>query len=442
MDDLPVVAIVGRPNVGKSSLLNFLVGQRISIVDATAGVTRDRVSALLHNQDRQWELIDTGGIGLDDPTGLTSEIQAQAEIALHCADAVLFVTDGKEGAMLLDREIADRLRAVNKPTLLVVNKVDTPRWLKEIPGFYSLAMGEPLPVSVNQRKGKKEIISWLCESTPEVKSSRTKKNRAIRLALVGRRNVGKSTLTNTLFGEERVIVSDLPGTTRDAVDVPFEWRNTSFVAIDTAGMRKKRRIQDDIEYYGFTRTERSIRRADVVLHLVDAPGEISQVDKKIADEVSLQCKPCVILVNKWDLAEGVEREKFDDYIRYKLTGLHYAPVVYISALQGTHIARILKASQRLYQQAGERISTGLLNRVIGEMDKSTTMPSFRNGRGRLYYATQSSVHPPTFVLFVNRPPAFNKQFERTLANRLRKVHSFAEVPIRFYIRGHHKEDRK
>lgn len=435
---LPIVTIVGRPNVGKSSLLNCLAKKRISIVDPTSGVTRDRISIEIEHEGRLFELVDTGGIGIKDKDDLTYEIETQIEIALHEAILILFVVDVREGITPLDTDVAERLRKIRKPLLLIVNKCDSPKHELQASEFYKLGFGEPLTISALQRHGRITLLDEIVSTFPKAKHKTPKPE--MKIAIVGKRNAGKSTLINTLANEERVIVSEVAGTTRDSVDVRFEIDGKTFVAIDTAGVRKKKQIQDSIEFYGMVRVERSIRRADVVILLIDAPRKISQVDKKIGDYIIAQFKPCILAISKWDLAEDVEIGKFTKYIQSCLPGLSFAPLSYISAANGENVIETIELAQELFKQANMRVPTSELNKT---MEHAFTLhrPTRRKSKiAKVYYATQISVGPPTFVLFVNDKSLFNSDYERYLSNQLRKNLPLHEIPLRFYFRPKPKRD--
>ncbi|MEE9503999.1 MAG: ribosome biogenesis GTPase Der [Thermodesulfobacteriota bacterium] len=431
---LPIVAIIGRPNVGKSSLLNCLARKRISIVDPTSGVTRDRISIEIEHEGRLFELIDTGGLGIKDDVELAHEIEVQIEIALQKANLIIFVVDVRKGITPLDVDVTERLRKIKKPLLLVVNKCDTPKFELQAGEFYKLGLGEPLPISALERHGRSNLLDKIVATLPEISEKQETLKPLMKIAIVGKRNAGKSTLINTLANEERVIVSEIAGTTRDSVDVRFEIEGKPFVAIDTAGIRKKKQIQGSIEFYGMSRVERSIRRADVVLLLIDAPRKISQVDKKIGDFIKTQFKPCILVINKWDLAEGAEVDQFTDYIQSRLPGLYFAPLSFISALNGQNVIETIELAQEIFQQAHTRVSTSEVNKVLEHAFALHHPRKRKNKIAKMYYATQVSVCPPTFVLFVNHKSLFNADYERYLSNQLRKDLPFHEIPLRFYFR--------
>ncbi|MGQ3683899.1 MAG: ribosome biogenesis GTPase Der [Candidatus Loosdrechtia sp.] len=431
---LPVVVIVGRPNVGKSSLLNCLAKRRISIVEPTSGVTRDRVSTEIRHKDYPFELVDTGGMGVEDADGLTKDIEIQIGIALHSADVILFVVDSRDGVTFLDLMVAERLRRLNKKTILVANKVDTPKLEYLIAELNKLGFGEPVPISALEGYGRTELLDKIVSFLPVPSQEPVIAEPAIKLAVVGKRNAGKSTLINTLAREDRVIVSEVPGTTRDAVDVQFELDGKKFLAIDTAGVRKKRQVRDSIEFYSMARAERSIRRADVVLFLIDAMIKISEVDKKLVDYIKSEYKPCIIVVNKWDLVYGIETGRFNTYISQILPGISFAPIAFISAKNNEHVIDMIKLAEELYKQAHTRIATSELNQAIEEA-LTLHRPTRRKYKTpKIYYATQVDVAPPTFVLFVNDSKLFDKDYERYLSNQLRRKLPFPEIPLKFHFR--------
>ncbi|MCF6156558.1 MAG: ribosome biogenesis GTPase Der [Candidatus Brocadia sp.] len=435
---IPVVTIVGRPNVGKSSLLNCLAKRRISIVEPTSGVTRDRVSTEIRYKDYVFELVDTGGMGVKDVDGLTAEIEAQIEIALLRADLILFVVDVREGVTPLDSMVTEKLRRLGKKIIIVANKVDTPRFESQAADFNKLGFGEPLPLSALEGFGRSELLDRIISSLPAPCPEPVSSEPMMKLAIVGKRNAGKSTLINTLAQERRVIVSEVPGTTRDSVDVRFEIAGEQFLAIDTAGVRKKRQVKDSIEFYSMARAERSIRRADVVLLLIDATLKVSEVDKKLGDYITSEWKPCIVVINKWDLVHGVETEKFNNYIYQCLPGLSFAPISFISAKNNDHVVETIHLAMELYEQANTRITTSELNQTLEEA-LALHRPTRRKAKSpKIYYATQVGVSPPTFVLFVNDPKLFDSDYERYLSNQLRSKLPFSEVPLKFHFRARAK----
>lgn len=434
---LPMVAIVGRPNVGKSSLLNMLAGRRISIVDPTAGVTRDRIAAVIEHDGAYFELVDTGGYGIVDRDDLGEQVEQQIRYAVDQAVMILFVVDAREGFVPLDQAVVKWLRGCGKPVLLLANKADAANTRVDLGDFHAIGFGEPLLVSALHRRGEDELKDLIVRQIRPLAEGQSPGDPVMKLALVGRRNVGKSTFINALAGQERVIVSEVPGTTRDAVDVRFERDGRTYLAIDTAGVRKKNKLADDIEFYSFHRAELSIRRADVVLFLIDATSDVGQVDKRLAAYIGEQYKPCIIVVNKWDLAKG--RASSDDYGEYllkTLPGLAYAPVAFTTANQGRNLQSVIDLAASLFKQARTRVTTGELNQAV-EAAVRENVPKARQGTGavKIYYATQVATTPPTIVLFVNDPQRVNGNFERFLLNRFHELLPFHEVPIRLAFRG-------
>jgi GTP-binding protein len=430
---LPIVAIVGRPNVGKSSLQNCIARRRVSIVEPTPGVTRDRVSVEVRHGDASFELVDTGGIGLVDSDRLEAQVETQIRFAIDVADVVVFLTDVREGVTPLDEEIAALLRKRGKSVVLAANKADVSRLEERAVEFYRLGFGEAIPVSAVERINTTVLLDEVVRRLPAERRE-PPPSPEMKVAVVGRRNTGKSTLVNTLAGEERVIVSEIPGTTRDAVDVRIERKGRALVVIDTAGLRKRSRVREPVEFYGQARTLASIRRADVVVLLLDATAEIGEIDKKIGAMVREESKPCVIGVNKWDLAGDVKTEAFDAYARDHLSGLAFAPIVYLSAKQGTRVQALVDAAFRLFRQANETVTTGKLNRVI-EAAERVRRPAPRRGVApRIFYATQVGVNPPKVLLFVNEPSLFTKEYARYLENVLRRELPFSSVPIQIVFR--------
>ncbi|MEE9211456.1 MAG: ribosome biogenesis GTPase Der [Phycisphaeraceae bacterium] len=448
---LPKVVIVGRPNVGKSSLLNLLAGRRISIVDPTSGVTRDRVSTTVElpptdaddEPARSVELIDTGGFGIQDEADLTAEVERQIALGIADAALILFVVDIQTGITPLDEQVARMLRtaATATPVLLVTNKVDGEPLEPAAYEMTPLGFGDPVMVSATSGYRKRELLEAIRDTLDwhHVAASPDATPQGVLLAIVGKRNAGKSTLVNALAGADRVIVSHTEGTTRDSVDVRFELNGHSFTAIDTAGVRKTKSLRSDIDYYSRHRSLRSVRRADVVLLLIDAAVPISQVDRQLANEIIMHHRPCVIVVNKWDLAEqNYTQQQYADYLDDALKGLDFAPLVFASAKKGQGVRDAVAMALNLYDQAGHRVATGELNRVM-EQVLARHMPASKLGkRPKVYYVTQLDTDPPTIALFVNDPSLFDAGYQRYVINRLRGLLPFSEVPIKLLIRGKQK----
>ncbi len=439
---LPVVAVVGRPNVGKSSLLNCLAQKRISIVDPMAGVTRDRVSAVLEVDDLYFEVVDTGGYGIEDRDGLTDHVEAQIQYAVAAAALVVFVVDAREGVTPLDRQVAELLRRQKVRALLVANKIDVPHDSRLLGELHRLGFGEPVPMSALHGRGRTELLSLILERIRPLAGERPS-DPVLKLAIVGRRNVGKSTFINCLAGEERVIVSEVPGTTRDSVDVRFEKDGQTYMAIDTAGVRKHTRIADSVEFYSFTRASRSVRRADVVLFFIDATTPVGEVDKRMAGFIAEEHKPCILVINKWDLAKDrADTEAYGEYLTRMLPTLDYAPVSFVTARDSRNVQSTLDLAKSLHKQANTRVATARLNEVLNEALEQR-LPSSKRGAGRpkIFYGTQVGTCPPTIVLFVNNPSFIRTDYQRFLVNRLRERLPFAEVPIRLLLRARHGRTR-
>ncbi|MCC7192306.1 MAG: ribosome biogenesis GTPase Der [Phycisphaeraceae bacterium] len=452
---LPKVVIIGRPNVGKSSLLNLLAGKLVSIVDPTAGVTRDRISHIVElppesrgKASRHIELIDTGGYGIKDSMDLTADVERQIALGLAEANLILFVTDTQTGVTPLDREVAKLLRtsqgsgkAKKVQIIQVSNKVDGPSHEASAYEASELGFGDPIPISALNGYNKLELLDIIRAAIDweNLGPDLAPPEAGMLLAIVGKRNAGKSTLVNALAGEPRVIVSEKEGTTRDSVDVRFEINGKVFTAIDTAGVRKVKSLAGDIEYYSHHRALRSVRRADVVIFMIDATVPVSQVDHQLGNEIQKHFKPTVVVVNKWDLAEqNHTQEEYIKYLDKELKGLDYAPVAFISANKSEGLRELIAVAQNLFDQAGHRVSTSQLNAVMEELLKAKTPVSGIGRRPKIYYTTQLAVHPPTIGLFVNDPSMFDINYQRFLINRFRETLPFAEVPIKLIIRGKQK----
>lgn len=432
---VPRVVIVGRPNVGKSSIFNWLCGKRIAIVDDMAGVTRDRITMLVEHEERFFEIVDTGGMGIEDVDNLTKEVEQQITTGIDEADVILFVVDTKTGLVPLDEEVAERLRKVEKPVLLLANKTDHAGLDTQALEFHRLGRGWLIPVSVLQNRNRTELLDEILARLPaadyedhEVEPARMK------ITIVGRRNVGKSTFVNTLARAERMIVSEVPGTTRDSVDVLFDLDGYKFMAIDTPGLRRNKSIRTDIDFYGFHRAQRSIRRADVVLLFFDCMEAISRVDKKLAHYIEQQFKPVIFVINKWDKVAGqVPTERWVRYLREHFPTMGYAPIAFITGQTGKNVKALLNHGQMLYKQASTRVPTNAINRLIKAALRQQ-QPSMMSGkRPKIYFASQISTNPPTIVMMCNNPQGFNAQYQRYLLGVLRDHLPFGEVPIKFYM---------
>ncbi len=432
---VPQVAIVGRPNVGKSSLFNWLVGKRLAIVDAKAGVTRDRVTQLMDVDDRYFELVDTGGLGIEDEDNLTEEIERQIEMAIDSADLILLVVDTQSGVTPLDVEVARRLRYVDKPIVCVANKTDSVKLDAQAEEFYRLGQGRALAVSVNAERGREDLLDAILAALPDGSDQTPPPDPEFKVAIVGRRNTGKSTFVNTLAQAERMITSEVPGTTRDSVDVRFELDGKAFIAIDTPGLRRRKSITTDIDFYSTHRAERSIRRADVVLLFFDPTDRISKVDKHLCDYIARQYKPCIFVVNKWDLYVGsVATDKWVTYLHDTFRTMWHVPIAFVTGKTGKNVKALLNHAQMLYKQAQARVTTAELNRLLRSAVERTPPPLHKQKAVRIYYATQVGVAPPTIVLFCSEPNGVSVPYRRYLLGVFRDQLPFSEVPIKLYLR--------
>lgn len=445
---IPKVAIVGRPNVGKSSLLNWVAGKLLSVVDPTAGVTRDRVTWIVNEGDRYFELVDTGGIGIVDSDDLSEDIERQIDVGLTECDLLLFVVDAKAGVTPLDQMVAERIRKINKPAVMVVNKCDSSKMDIEAAEFMSLAGVRQVITSVKGNRNRNELLKAIVQSLPEQTIDETPDGKVLlepplmRLAIVGRRNVGKSTFINQLAETERVIVSEIAGTTRDSIDIRFDVDGRTFVAIDTPGVRKRKSLANDIEFYGLVRAQRSIRRADVVLMFFDATKTISKVDKQLVDEISKHHKPCVFVVNKWDLAqeEDMSIEKWGEYLVKTFASMRHVPIAVLTAKDGRNVRQLINLTQSVFKQSRTRMGTGKLNKALKIAVQNNVPPHRKNKRPKIYYATQVAVGPPTIVVKCNDPKLFDESWKRYLLGFLREVSPFQEVPLRMIMRARGDSD--
>ena len=435
----PLVAIVGRPNVGKSTLFNRIVGKKVSIVEDYEGVTRDRLYC-----DAEWcgfnfTLIDTGGLEIKSEDKMWRHIREQARIAVEIAEEVIFVVDGKAGMTANDMEVADFLRTSKKPVIVAVNKLDNNEQ-DNLYDFYSLGVGDVVGISAEQSKGIGDLLDLVVENLPKIQAEQ--EDDVIDVAIVGKPNAGKSSLTNKLLGYERVIVSDIAGTTRDAIDTAFEWNSNKFNIIDTAGIRKKSAVDEGVEQYSVLRSLAAIRRADVVLIVVDAAEGMSEQDIKICGYVHEQGKPSVIVMNKWDAVEKdtYTVNTFNKKMQGDLKFMDYLVPVYASALTGQRVDKILSLALEVYAQATKRVATGVLNDVITDAIVAVEPPSHNGKKLKVYYVTQSGVCPPTFVFFVNDAKLMHFSYQRYLENTLRKTFEFKGTPIRLVVRNRKEEN--
>ncbi len=430
------VAIVGRPNVGKSTLFNRLVGGRRAIVEGEPNVTRDRIYGETEWLGKKFNVIDTGGIVLHDNDKIKNQIKYQAELAMEEADIILFVVDSRTGMTGVDEDIAQLLYRTNKEIILVVNKVEDFSNQEETSWeFYSLGFGDPFLISAEHGKNTGQLLDEVISKLPEADEDEISEEK-INIAVIGKPNVGKSSLVNHLLGKERVIVSDMPGTTRDAVDTLIEWKDVKFNFIDTAGLRRKSKVKEDVEYYSNLRALRSVDRADAVLMMIDAQHGITDQDKKIAGYAHDEGKAMVIAINKWDLMEKDSKtmERYTDEVYYQLKFLNYVPVTYISALTGERIDELLSLLEFVVDQSNLRIKTGILNEVITEAVQLREPPSRKGKRLKIYYASQVGIKPPTFVFFVNDPNLMHFAYQRYLENILREAFGYVGNPLKFKLK--------
>lgn len=432
---LPVVAIVGRPNVGKSTIFNRLAGERIAIVEDQPGVTRDRIYSRSEWNGREFHLIDTGGIEFDEKDGMIEHIRNQAELAIDEADVILFVTDGRQGITATDEEVSRWLHRSRKPVVLMVNKIDDIKHIEGVYEFYQLGFEHVIPVSSIHGTGTGDMLDAIVSLFPDKKEEEYDDD-TIRVTLIGRPNVGKSSLVNAILGEERVIVSPEAGTTRDAVDTPFEYDGQSYVLIDTAGIRKRGKVYESVEKYSVIRALRAIERSDVCLIVIDGERGIAEQDKKIAGYAHEAGRAAIFVVNKWDAVEKDEKtmHKFQQKIRDSFQFMHYAPIVFVSAKTGKRIQKILPTVNEVAEQHAMRIPTSVLNQVIQDAMVTTPPPSERGRRFRVQYATQVSVKPPAIVFFVNDPEIAHFSYLRYLENQLRQAFPFHGTPLKIKLR--------
>ena len=439
----PIVAIVGRPNVGKSTLFNALAGSRISIIQDTPGVTRDRIYADVEWLDRSFTMIDTGGIEPDTNDIILSQMREQAQIAIDTADVILFMTDLKQGLVDADAKVADMLRRSHKPVLLVVNKVDSfVRDEAAVYEFYNLGIGDPYPVSAANRTGIGDLLDEVLKRLPEKNASEEEDTRP-KVAIVGKPNVGKSSIINRLLGEDRLIVSDIAGTTRDAVDTVVKYDGKEYVFIDTAGIRRKNRIKEDLEHYMIVRAVGAVERADVVVVVIDATEGVTEQDAKIAGIAHERGKGIIIAVNKWDAVEKDTHtvKKFSDKIRQTLSFMAYADILFVSAKSGQRLTRLYSMVDEAIESANRRVGTGVLNEILSEAVALQQPPMDKGKRLKCYYMTQVGVAPPTFVLFVNDKKLMHFSYERYIENQIRTAFGYKGTAIRIITRERAKKEQ-
>ena len=438
----PIVAIVGRPNVGKSTLFNALAGQMISIVKDTPGVTRDRIYADIDWLNHQFTLIDTGGIEPDSSDIILSQMREQAQIAIDTADVIIFMTDVKQGLIDADAKVADMLRRSRKPVILVVNKVDNyNKMMADVFEFYNLGIGEPIAISAAQRSGLGDMLDKVTEHFASLKLEAEDDERP-RIAIVGKPNVGKSSIINKLTGESRVIVSNIAGTTRDAIDTDVKWNGREYVFIDTAGLRRKSKVKEEIEKYSIIRTVTAVERADVVVIVIDAIEGVTEQDAKIAGIAHENGKGVIIAVNKWDAIEKNDKTvyEYSNKVRQILSFMPYAEIMFISALTGQRLYKLFDMIDFVIENHSMRVETGILNEIMAEAVAMQQPPSDKGKRLKLFYITQVAVKPPTFVIFVNDKELMHFSYTRYLENRIRDTFGFKGTALKFIIRER-KEDR-
>lgn len=431
----PVIAIVGRPNVGKSTIFNRIVGERVSIVEDIPGVTRDRIYSSAEWLTHDFNIIDTGGIDIGDEPFL-EQIRQQAEIAIDEADVIIFMTNGREGVTAADEQVAKILYKTKKPVVLAVNKIDNPDMREMIYDFYSLGFGEPWPISGSHGLGLGDLLDECAKHFPQEDETQYGDD-VIKFSLIGRPNVGKSSLVNAFLGNDRVIVSDIAGTTRDAIDTPYTYDGQEYVIIDTAGMRKKGKVYETTEKYSVLRALRAIERSDVVLVVLNADEGIQEQDKKIAGYAHEAGKAVIIVVNKWDAVEKDDKTMnfYTQQIREHFLFLDYAPIIFVSAKTKQRVHQILAIVQRVSENHAMRIQSSILNEVIEDSVARNPAPADKGRRLRIYYATQVAIQPPTFVVFVNDPELMHFSYERFLENRIRETFDFEGTPIRLITRA-------
>ncbi len=433
----PIVAVVGRPNVGKSTLFNALAGENISIVKDTPGITRDRIYADVTWLDMSFTLIDTGGIEPDSKDIILSQMRAQAEIAIETADVIIFMVDVKQGLVDADSKVADMLRRSHKPVVLVVNKVDSfEKYMADVYEFYNLGIGEPHPVSSANRLGIGDMLDEVTSHFSREAAIDDEEDDRVRVAIVGKPNVGKSSIINKLLGENRLIVSDIAGTTRDAVDTEIKYNGKEYVFIDTAGLRRKNKIKEELEKFMIVRTVSAVERADVVVLVIDAKEGVVEQDAKIAGIAHDRGKAVIIVVNKWDAIEKDDKtmREMTGKIKDTLSYMPYAEMLFVSALTGQRLPKLFETIDMVSENHAMRVSTGVLNEIMAEAVAMQQPPSDKGKRLRLYYITQVSVKPPTFVIFVNDKELMHFSYTRYIENQIRETFGFRGTPLKFIIR--------
>ncbi|MDO4454473.1 MAG: ribosome biogenesis GTPase Der [Eubacteriales bacterium] len=439
----PIVAIVGRPNVGKSTLFNVLAGQNISIVKDTPGVTRDRIYADVEWLNKNFTLIDTGGIEPDSKDIILSQMREQAQIAIDTADVIVFITDVKQGLVDSDSKVADMLRRSKKPVVLVVNKVDSfAKMMPDVYEFYNLGIGDPVAISAASRLGIGDMLDEIVRHFPEQEQKEEDDDRP-RIAIVGKPNVGKSSIINKLTGENRVIVSNIAGTTRDAIDTEVKWDGKEYIFIDTAGLRRKNKIKEELERYSIIRTVTAVERADLVMVVIDAVEGITEQDAKIAGIAHDRGKGILIVVNKWDAIEKNDKTiyQYTNKIRETLSFLSYAEIMFVSAQTGQRLTKMFDMIDMIIQNQSMRIATGVLNEIMAEAVALQQPPSDKGKRLKLYYITQVAVKPPTFVIFVNDKELMHFSYTRYLENKIRDTFGFRGTSLRFIIRERKEKEQ-
>jgi len=439
----PVVAVVGRPNVGKSTLFNALAGEMISIVKDTPGVTRDRIYADVTWLDKEFTLIDTGGIEPESKDIILSQMREQAQIAIDTADVIMFLTDVRQGLVDADSKVADMLRRSGKPVVLAVNKVDSfEKYMPDVYEFYNLGIGDPMPISAASRLGLGDMLDAVIAHFPEHKANEEEDERP-RIAIVGKPNVGKSSIVNKLLGKQRVIVSDIAGTTRDAIDTEIVHDGKEYVFIDTAGLRRKNKIKEELERYSIIRTVTAVERADVVLVVIDATEGVTEQDAKIAGIAHERGKGIIIVVNKWDAIEKNDKtmREYEAEVRRVLSFMPYAEIMYVSAETGQRLPKLYDMIDMVIDNQSLRVATGVLNEIIMEATAMQQPPSDKGKRLKIYYSTQVSIKPPTFVIFVNDKELMHFSYLRYLENKVREAFGFRGTSLRFLVRERKEKDQ-